>query len=202
MLDICACCLHLPAARTTTLHHAWSPQACVPAHPCTTLQACLGEQCVECVVNDAPGRYLNAGTKMGIAKDFLYFLETFYFAAGRHHDTSYAEQRFWQDQFLATQSNQWEPPKHPRVNIDYEGAIFQVLAGELWADRCWVYDAAADTLASAGSPACEAKMYTAEACILHAPGPLGKKALFEIVMPAVEACRTHNRTCETPIVVK
>ncbi len=122
---------------------------------------------------------------------------------GRHHDTSYAEQRFWQDQFLATQSNQWEPTtRHPRVTIDYDGAVFQVLAGELWADKCWMYDPAADMLASAASPECEVRMYSNEACILHAPGPLGKQALFGTVMTAVQACRTHKRTCDVPIMLQ
>ena len=139
---------------------------------------------------------------MGMAKDFIFFLENSYFAVGRHHDAGYAEQRFWQDQFLATQSNQWEPPRQPRVTIDYDGLVFQILAGELWADKCWVYDPATDTLASAASPECEAKMYSIEACILHAPGPLGKQALFENVMPAVEVCRTHNQSCAAPILLQ
>ncbi len=141
---------------------------------------------------------------MGIAGDFVHFLETNYFAVGRHHDTNYAEQRFWQDQFLATQPNRYdsaryEPARTPRVTVDYDGAVFQVLAGELWSERCWVYDPAAGTVATVASAACQAKMYSRAACILHAPGPTGKQALLETVLVLV-ACRTHtNVTCDQPM---
>ena len=136
---------------------------------------------------------------MGIAGDFVHFLETNYFGVGRHHDANYAEQRFWQDQFLATQPNQYEPARSPRVTIDYDGAVFQVLSGELWSERCWVYDPAASTVATVASAACQAKMYSRAACILHAPGPTGKQALLEIVLVLI-ACRTQqNMTCDQPI---
>ena len=139
---------------------------------------------------------------MGIAGDFVHLLENNYFAVGRHHDSDYPEQRFWQDQFLATQSNQYEPARKPRVTVDYDGAVFQVLAGELWSDKCWVYDPAAGSLATVASIECQAKMYSKPACILHAPGPTGKRALFESVLVLVDACRTHNRTCEQAVVLE
>ena len=137
---------------------------------------------------------------MGLAKDFIFFYETFYlpWPPPRH--------RLCRAAFLAGPVSRdtvkpVRPPRHPRVRIDDEGAIIQVLACELWAEKCWEYDPAADTLASAGSPECEAKMYSTEACIQHAPGPLGKQALFETVMPAMEACRTHNQTCDSPMLL-
>ena len=38
-------------------------------------------------------RWLNAGTKIGLAKSLLHYYSKHYIAAGKHHDTEYAEQR-------------------------------------------------------------------------------------------------------------
>ncbi len=38
-------------------------------------------------------RWLNAGTKIGLAKSLLHYYSKYYIAAGKHHDTEYAEQR-------------------------------------------------------------------------------------------------------------
>ena len=38
-------------------------------------------------------RWLNAGTKIGLAKSLLHYYSKYYIRTGKHHDTEYAEQR-------------------------------------------------------------------------------------------------------------
>ena len=60
-----------------------SPQLSRQQHVATRLTMLMGLVC----------RWLNAGTKIGLAKSLLHYYSKYYIAAGKHHDIEYAEQR-------------------------------------------------------------------------------------------------------------